>query len=392
MANVKTITATTTESAVEFNATYQFMWFRNFGENDCYISAHSGIVANADDVTVLKAGEVARLTLPQAPAQSKAYIKAADGNNTVEVHAQNFSDCPFKKQGKGGEQITVESLTATENTTYTAPTGTAYSPVTVNVPTGAEIITRSDWNALTTAQKQAKGLVAIQDASTGYERGVLVNGADYVPIGVYIPYSRETDVICEAYYDNYVSGTSWGVGNTPMVITANPTADSQEEAIYLQGKTSGVWGSIDTGAVNNPFTAYAVVKAINGDRLMCAVAARTSGNAVLFNNPSSVKANIWVTEQDTGVDALTDYVAMAMNSAGQFVIYKPSISDVYTVKLNPSSTGQYVVFGRSDLNATAQFAEPTDVKVRYAAVCDVVESVDTMSDNVKNLFAQFIGS
>lgn len=31
MANVKTITATTTESAVEFNATYQFMWFRNFG-------------------------------------------------------------------------------------------------------------------------------------------------------------------------------------------------------------------------------------------------------------------------------------------------------------------------------------------------------------------------
>ena len=102
MANVKTITATTTESAVEFSATYQFMWFRNFGENDCYICAHSGIVASADDVTLLKAGEVARLTLPQAPAQSKAYIKAADGSNTVEVHAQNFSDCPFKVMAKGG--------------------------------------------------------------------------------------------------------------------------------------------------------------------------------------------------------------------------------------------------------------------------------------------------
>ena len=134
MASVKTITATTTESTVEFSATYQFMWFRNFGENDCYICAHSGIVANADDVTLLKAGELARLTLPQSPAQSRAYIKAADGSNTVEVHAQNFSDCTFKRQGKGGEQITVESLTATENKTYTAPTGTAYSPVVVNVP------------------------------------------------------------------------------------------------------------------------------------------------------------------------------------------------------------------------------------------------------------------
>ena len=77
---------------------------------------------------------------------------------------------------------TVVALSATENGTYTAETGTAYSPVTVSVPTGAEIITRSDWDALTTAQKQAKGLVAIQDANTGYKRGEFVNGADYKPI------------------------------------------------------------------------------------------------------------------------------------------------------------------------------------------------------------------
>lgn len=36
--------------------------------------------------------------------------------------------------GGGGGDITVESLSATENTTYTAPSGKAYSPVTVNVP------------------------------------------------------------------------------------------------------------------------------------------------------------------------------------------------------------------------------------------------------------------
>ena len=34
----------------------------------------------------------------------------------------------------GGSSVTVEALTATENKTYTAPEGKAYSPVTVNVP------------------------------------------------------------------------------------------------------------------------------------------------------------------------------------------------------------------------------------------------------------------
>ena len=36
--------------------------------------------------------------------------------------------------GGGGGDITVEALSATENGTYTAPAGKAYSPVTVNVP------------------------------------------------------------------------------------------------------------------------------------------------------------------------------------------------------------------------------------------------------------------
>ena len=37
----------------------------------------------------------------------------------------------------GGSSVTVEALTATENKTYTAPQGKAYSPVTVNVAGGA---------------------------------------------------------------------------------------------------------------------------------------------------------------------------------------------------------------------------------------------------------------
>lgn len=41
-----------------------------------------------------------------------------------------------KAMGGGGSSVTVESLSVTENGTYTAPTGKAYSPVTVDVGSG----------------------------------------------------------------------------------------------------------------------------------------------------------------------------------------------------------------------------------------------------------------
>lgn len=132
MSKVKTITVTSTEQEITLDATYQFMWFRNLGDNDCYVSDHSGIVVGADDVALCKAGECVRITLPQAPMSNKAYIKAVDGSNTVEIHAQNFSDKPTAKTGKGSG-VVVEALTVDTNGVYTAPTGKAYSPVTVDV-------------------------------------------------------------------------------------------------------------------------------------------------------------------------------------------------------------------------------------------------------------------
>lgn len=130
MAQIKTITASTTEQAIDFGVQYQFVWFRNLGETDCYVSDHSSIVADADGVALLKAGENVRLT----PSSDTVYIKAASDTASVEVHAQNYSDCPFKIRAKGGEQIAIESLTVTTNGTYTAPSGKAYSPVVVDNP------------------------------------------------------------------------------------------------------------------------------------------------------------------------------------------------------------------------------------------------------------------
>lgn len=57
---------------------------------------------------------------------------------------------------------------------------------------GAEIISESDWENMTTAQKQAKGLVALQNTSSGYKRGLLVNGADYLdtPVVIYATHAN----------------------------------------------------------------------------------------------------------------------------------------------------------------------------------------------------------
>lgn len=41
------------------------------------------------------------------------------------------------------------------------------------------LMTRAEWDELTTAEKQTYGLVAIEDNATGYDRGVLVDGSEY---------------------------------------------------------------------------------------------------------------------------------------------------------------------------------------------------------------------
>ena len=130
MSKIIPVNITTTEQAVELDATYQFAWLRNMGENDCLLSDHSGIVAGDDNVTLVKAGENGRIST----SGRAVYIKTVDGTSTGEIHAQNFSDAPFKSKAKGGGQsITVEPLTVNDNGVYTAPTGKAYSPVTVDV-------------------------------------------------------------------------------------------------------------------------------------------------------------------------------------------------------------------------------------------------------------------
>jgi hypothetical protein len=68
------------------------------------------------------------------------YIGADETYYIVSIESQGkvekvFDDALLEIIDSGGPSITVEALTATENKTYTAPSGKAYSPVTVAVPT-----------------------------------------------------------------------------------------------------------------------------------------------------------------------------------------------------------------------------------------------------------------
>lgn len=78
-----------------------------------------------------------------------------------------------------GALVAQTSQTVTQNGTYDT---TLNDEVTVNVSGGGGIplLTQAQWDALTPNQKRAYGLVAIQDANSGFDRGELVYGADYI--------------------------------------------------------------------------------------------------------------------------------------------------------------------------------------------------------------------
>lgn len=126
MAQVKTVTTSAGENTITFDSFYPFVWIRNTGDNDITAANYSGAQAGAVNTVSIKAGEVAMI---QAETENIYII----GATTAEIHAQGFAECPFKRTAKGGEQIDVTALNVTQNGTYTAPTGTAYSPVTVDV-------------------------------------------------------------------------------------------------------------------------------------------------------------------------------------------------------------------------------------------------------------------
>lgn len=130
MAQIKTIDTVAGENQIDFKRRYPFVWLKNLGDTDVYISDKAGIVAEADGVVLLGAGQAAMLE----NYDDCVYVLGA---TTIEAHGQHSADSPFGDTivAGGGGGGTIESLTVTQNGIYTASGGVdGYSPVTVEVP------------------------------------------------------------------------------------------------------------------------------------------------------------------------------------------------------------------------------------------------------------------
>lgn len=398
MGNIKTVTISA-ETAVKFDSFYPYVWIKNTGDTIAYASAFSGIVAGAENVTAIPAGESVMITAET----DTVYILST--GTTAEVHGQGYAESPFLDNYSegGGTSITVESLSVTENGTYTAQTGKAYSPVTVSVPQQVEIITRANWDLLTEQQKQAKGLCAIQDYSTGFMRGEFVNGADYIQANKYIPYSDENKIIGVAYPDLFdASANSWGYGTNPVLYTGTggkPTLDTTENAVFFPTGTSDVIGYIDLGKASAPFTAYVVMKTQStySGRIISSFNLPNAGQMIMLANENNIiHVDRWGDSSSLDVSATDYFVAALSCDISAYVGYGyayDALND--TIKSSAKSVmygnGRYLTIGRTDIDPNVSYPSPTDVYVKYIAVVNQQDTNAVVENNLRALYSSFVG-
>ena len=113
--------------------------------------------------------------------------------------------------GGGGGEITVEALTATENGVYTAPTGKAYTPVTVAVPVPPEVdvepLSVTENGTYTAPSGKAYSPVTVNVPSGGGGAQLIASGTftgdgsvpPEIPVGKRMP---KTDFIFNVWVDD----------------------------------------------------------------------------------------------------------------------------------------------------------------------------------------------
>ena len=120
---------TSAETAIKFDAFYPYVWIKNIGDADCYVSNHPNITAGGVDVAYLPKGEAVLI-------QTQTDTVYVLGTTTVECHAQGYADSPFlDTYSEGGAEPTLITKSITHNGTYDAEDDNAdgYSSVEVNV-------------------------------------------------------------------------------------------------------------------------------------------------------------------------------------------------------------------------------------------------------------------
>lgn len=195
----------------------------------------------------------------------------ADGS-TVEgtlTHLTNAEIDEITGGGGSSSEVTVSPLSVTSNGTYTAPSGTAYSPVTVNVPTPApslqsKSVTPSTSQQVVTADSSYDGLsqvtVAAMPSGTAgtptATKGTVSNHAITVTPSVtntagYIAGGTKSGTAVTVSASELVSGSQTLTDNGTVNVTnlASVTVDidfityhmSSSEPTSSQGSDGDIW-------------------------------------------------------------------------------------------------------------------------------------------------------
>lgn len=333
---------------------------------------------------------------PYSVAEANIISKSITANGTYNASSDNADG--YNPVTVNVPESIIVSKSITANGTYNASSDSAdgYNPVTVNVPTGVPKMTRAEWDSLTTAEKQALQYVAIQDNSAGFIRGDLAYGADYTPIGQYIPNTPASDIICEAVAGDFVASShEWGQGSSPIRFDYAPgygsiQYDSSEDAVYCPVATSGTIPYCDLGAVGNTFTAYIVAKMVNPtayERILFAMNSRSSGQGMgLLSNPIIVSS--WADDTPIGIASTSYFVGVLQYGgpgSGKGGAYGASL-----VTKSPATCGRFLCIGRTDLSPDTINADPGILYVKYIAVSRSVDSDANIALNLANLANEFL--
>ena len=94
---IKTVTTTAGVNTIAFPEFFKYFWIKNIGDTTVYASAFADVSAGVDNTSVINSGEAVCI---ENVDDDNVYISGA---GSVEIHAQNNPDCPFKVAPKGGE-------------------------------------------------------------------------------------------------------------------------------------------------------------------------------------------------------------------------------------------------------------------------------------------------
>lgn len=248
---------------------------------------------------------------------------------------------------------------------------------------GVPLMTRAEWNALSTAQKQAYGLLAIQDANSGFDRGELVYGADYLK--TLLVASAASSILAEAICEYYEVGIeTWG--NLSLVGTPLIEADG---SMHFNG--DGMSAYYDLGAANTPVTNYMVFKSLSSSdisRLISNVYANTSRNSPgLYRNGANIYYTYYSGDTNTGVSAVDGFHCIAVSNAGGGQASTFYVDAVKKGTLTPDNVGRY-----SEFSATLQMGGNKyggDYDIKYMAVVSGAEPESTVIANMLSIMAHY---